>query len=270
MTELPIYQIDAFTRERFRGNPAAVVPLPSWLDDATLQAIAAENNLAETAFFVPAGAGFELRWFTPTVEVRLCGHATLASAFVLFEELGFEGEEIRFETLSGTLAVRRAGRELSLEFPRWELVPAEPPAALTGGLDTEIAETWIVSTRDNYFVVLGDEDAVASLTPDFRQLEKLHPAGVIVTAEGRDSDCVCRYFAPSYGIAEDSATGSIHCALAPYWAGRLGREAIRSRQLSRRGGELHCLVRGDTTVISGACVKYLEGRIRISRCGTRR
>lgn len=264
MTELPIYQVDAFTRALFGGNPAAVVPLEAWLDDTALQSIAAENNLAETAFFVPAGAAYELRWFTPTVEVRLCGHATLAAAHVLFEELGVAGDAIAFETASGRLGVRRNGERLSLEFPRWHLEPAEAPAALSTGLGAVPAETYIVDTRDNYFVVLDDAAAVAGLSPDFGLLEQLHPAGVIVTAPGEDCDCVCRYFAPSYGIPEDPATGSIHCALAPFWGERLGRSRIRSRQLSCRGAELECEVRDAATVISGSCVKYLEGRIRIA------
>jgi PhzF family phenazine biosynthesis protein len=263
MIELPIYQVDAFTSELFGGNPAAVVPLESWLEDTTLQAVAAENNLAETAFLVPSGTGFELRWFTPTVEVRLCGHATLASAFVLFEELGWSADEIRFETQSGTLGVRREGTRLTLQFPVWRLESAEAPAALTAGLGSAPVETFIVDSHDNYFAVYADERGVASITPDFGLLEQLHPAGVIVTAPGRDSDCVCRYFAPSYGIPEDSATGSIHCALAPFWSQRLGLDEIRSRQLSRRGAEFLCSVRGDATLISGHCVKYLEGRIRV-------
>ncbi len=265
MTELPIYQIDAFTSELFRGNPAAVVPLESWLDDATLAAVAAENNLSETAFFVPAGSGFELRWFTPTVEVALCGHATLASAFVLFEELGFEGDEIRFETRSGTLGVARDGARLRLEFPRWRVEPAHAPELLTAGLGAPGTECFRVAGVDNYLVVYADEAAVAALAPDFGLLEQLHPAGVIVTAPGRGSDCVCRYFAPSYGVPEDPGTGSIHCALAPFWSARLGRGEIRSRQLSRRGAEFYCAVGDESTSISGSCVKYLEGRIRIRR-----
>lgn len=261
--ELAIYQIDAFTQALFGGNPAAVVPLDAWPDDTLLQSIAAENNLAETAFFVPGGDAWALRWFTPTVEVRLCGHATLAAAFVLFEELGIAGDAVAFDTASGRLGVRRDGGRLSLEFPRWRLERAEAPPALGTGLGATPVETYIVDTRDNWFVVLDDAGAVAELAPDFGLLEQLHPASVIVTAPGEGCDCVCRFFAPSYGIREDPATGSIHCALAPFWAERLGRGRIRSRQLSRRGAELDCEVRDDATVISGHCVKYFEGRIRI-------
>lgn len=265
MIELPLYQVDAFTSTLFRGNPAAVVPLEHWLDDATLQAVAAENNLAETAFFVPSGARFELRWFTPTVEVRLCGHATLATAHVLFTELGSAGESLVFDTLSGALTVARSARGYSLEFPRWRLEPVAAPEALRRGLGTPGSETFIVDTHDNYFVVLDSEAEVAALAPDFAALAELHPAGVIVTARGDDADCVCRYFAPSHGVPEDSATGSVHCALAPFWAERLGRAEILSRQLSARGAQLHCVAREDTTVISGPCVTYLEGRIRVKR-----
>lgn len=264
MTELPIYQIDAFTGELFRGNPAAVVPLESWLDDATLGAVAAENNLSETAFFVRAGDAFELRWFTPTVEVELCGHATLASAFVLFEELGFAGDTIRFATASGRVAVTRAADLLSLDFPRWGLERvASPPARLLEALAGVPDDVLRAEGGDKYLVVYADEASVAALAPDFGRLAELHPACVIVTAPGSASDCVCRYFAPSYGIPEDPVTGSIHCALAPYWADRLGRSEIHSRQLSRRGGELFCRVGDDRTMIAGRCVKYLEGRIRV-------
>lgn len=264
MHRLPIYQVDAFTGQLFRGNPAAVVPLESWLDAAMLQAIAAENNLSETAFFVPAEGGYELRWFTPTVEVQLCGHATLASAYVLFEALGYDGDGIAFETASGRVGVTRDGELLSLDFPRWRIASiGAPPDALVAGLGREPAEVLAVEGRDSFFVVFDDETDVAALTPDFALLAQLHPASVIVTARGRESDCVCRYFAPGYGIDEDPGTGSIHCALAPFWAARLGRAEILSRQLSRRGAEFFCVADESRTRISGRCVMYLEGRIRI-------
>ncbi len=263
MNKLRIWQIDAFTGRLFGGNPAAVVPLDDWLDDATLQAIARENNLPETTFFVPIESGYHLRWFTPAVEVRLCGHATLASAFVLFTEIEPQLQSVSFDTLSGRLVVRRGDDGLGMDFPLWLLRPVERvPDALTAGLGVEPDELLMVDTGDNFFAVLDSESTVRTLDPDFRLLETLHPAGVIVTAEGVESDCVCRYFAPSYGIPEDSGTGSIHCALAPYWSARLGKQAIHSRQLSARGSELHCELAGERTIIRGQAVKYLEGWIR--------
>ncbi len=263
MGKLRIWQIDAFTGRLFGGNPAAVVPLDDWLDDATLQAIAAENNLAETAFFVPVESGYQLRWFTPEVEVRLCGHATLASAFVLFTEIEPQLETVSFETLSGRLEVSRADDGLCMDFPLWSLEPVEHvPGALTAGLGVEPVELLMVETGDNLFAVLDSESTVRALDPDFGKLRTLHPAGVIVTAKGDESDCVCRYFAPSYGIPEDSGTGSIHCALVPYWSARLGKPDIHSRQLSARGAELHCELAGDRTILRGQAVKYLDGWIQ--------
>lgn len=263
MGKLRIWQIDAFTGRLFGGNPAAVVPLDDWLDDATLQAIASENNLAETAFFVPIESGYRLRWFTPEAEVRLCGHATLAAAFVLFTELKPSLETVFFETLSGRLEVSRADDSLRMDFPLWSLEHVErAPEALNAGLGVEPEELLMVETGDNLFAVLDSESTVRKLDPDFGLLETLHPAGVIVTAKGVESDCVCRYFAPSYGIAEDSGTGSIHCALVPYWSARLGKRKIHSRQLSARGAELHCELAGERTIIRGKAVKYLDGWIR--------
>ena len=263
MSKLRIWQIDAFTGHLFGGNPAAVVPLDDWLEDATLQAIASENNLAETAFFVPLESGYRLRWFTPEAEVRLCGHATLATAFVLFTELEPQLEAVAFETLSGRLEVTRADDGLRMDVPRWTLLPVEHvPEARTAGLGVAPEELLMVETGDNYFAVLDGEPTVRTLRPDFALLETLHPAGVIVTAKGVESDCVCRYFAPSYGIPEDSGTGSIHCALVPYWSARLGKRRIHSRQLSARGAELNCELAGDRIVIAGQAVKYLDGWIR--------
>lgn len=264
MGKLRMFQVDAFTERLFGGNPAAVVPLDDWLDDATLRAIANENNLSETAFFVPANGQYRLRWFTPTVEVKLCGHATLATAFVLFTELEPARRAVTFQTPSGALRVERVGARLRMSFPRWRLVPAEPvPDALTQGLGLTPADVQAVDSKDNYFVVLPSEADVLAVRPDFRRLRALHPAGVIVTAPGTASDCVCRYFAPSYGIDEDPATGSIHCALAPYWAARLGKADIHSRQLSARGAELFCESRADCTLIAGHAVKYMEAVISV-------
>ena len=264
MARLRLYQIDAFTSELFSGNPAAVVPLEEWLDEATMQAIAAENNLSETAFFVPAGDGFELRWFTPELEVKLCGHATLATAFVLFNELDPGRAEVRFESVSGELWVRRSADRLVMDFPKWELY-SEPdvPGPLLKGLGREPLELLATDTRDNYFAVFDRESIVRGLAPDFGTLATLHPAGVVITAPGDQSDCVSRYFAPSWGIPEDPATGSIHCGLAPYWGERLGKQEILARQASRRGAELYCEVREDRVLIGGHATKYLEGWIEI-------
>lgn len=256
--QLPLYQIDAFTGEVFRGNPAAVCPLEAWLDDATMQAIAAENNLAETAFFAPEGDGYRLRWFTPTIEVDLCGHATLASAFVLFEHLQPERREVTFSSHSGPLTVRREGELLSMDFPAWRGVAVEPSEDFFMGLGVRPQEVY--RTRD-LMAVLAGEDEVAAVRPDQETLSYLDCLGVIVTAPGRDVDFVSRFFSPRGGIPEDPVTGSAHCTLAPYWSERLGRERLRARQLSRRGGELQCEVRGERVLISGRCVRYLEGTI---------
>ena len=263
MPRLRLYQVDAFTARLFGGNPAAVVPLDDWLDDATLQAIAEENNLAETAFFVPNEHGFKLRWFTPEVEVKLCGHATLASAFVLFTELEPGRREVKFDTLSGALAVSAAGDRLVMDFPRWTLEPAaEVPRALLDGLGAKPQQVFTTESGTNLFAVFKNEEAVRALKPDFGLLRTLN-AGVIVTAPGKESDCVCRYFAPSYGIDEDSATGSIHCALTPYWADRARKNTVHSRQLSARGAELFCELKGNRVEIAGHAVKYLEGWIDV-------
>ena len=265
MSRLRLYQVDAFTGRLFAGNAAAVVPLVSWLDDDLLQAIAAENNLAETAFFVPTDDAYHLRWFTPEVEVKLCGHATLATAHVLFTVLEPQRNELRFETLSGALLVRkRADRRLELDFPTWRLERlGEIPAGLTEGLGRAPEEVLITTTHDNLFAVFGGEAEVGALAPDMRRLATLHPAGVIATAPSTRADCVCRYFAPSYGIDEDSGTGSIQCALVPYWSDRLDKPAIHTLQVSRRGAELFGERRGDRIAIAGQAVTYLEGWIDI-------
>jgi PhzF family phenazine biosynthesis protein len=263
MPRLRLYQVDAFTSRLFRGNPAAVVPLDRWLDDATMQAVALENNLAETAFFVPEGDGFRLRWFTPEVEVKLCGHATLASAFVLFTELEPGRREVRFATRSGVLTVRAAGERLVMDFPRWTVEPLDSvPSALTRGLNAAPREIGAADGGGHLFVVFDREEQVRALAPDFRVLREL-TAGVIATAPGEESDCVVRYFAPAFGVDEDPATGSIHCALTPYWAERLGKRAIYSRQISKRGAELFCELNGDRVDIAGGVVKYLEGYIDV-------
>jgi PhzF family phenazine biosynthesis protein len=264
MRTLQIFHVDAFCTGPFSGNPAAVVPLEAWPDDAQLGAIAAQNNLSETAFFRAEGVGYRLRWFSPAAEVTLCGHATLAAAHVLFEELGAQGEMLRFSTSSGELTVTRGGETLSMSLPRWTLVPAaEVPRELESGLGVAPEALYNVSSGDNWFAVLGSEQAVRDVRPDFASLVRLHPAGVAVTAPGDASDCVCRYFAPSYGVPEDPGTGSIHCGLAPYWAARLGKTRIHSRQVSARGAELICETTADRTLVAGRARTYLEGSIRV-------
>ena len=263
MTKLRIYQVDAFTDRLFGGNPAAVVPLDEWLDDATMQAIGLENNLAETAFFVAETQGFRLRWFTPEVEVKLCGHATLASAYVLFNILEPGRRKVRFETQSGALTVAAAGERLVMDFPRWSLDAIDNvPAALAKGLHATPRQ--VLSTDDGgcLFCVFASEDDVRAIAPDFATLRTLN-AGVIATAPGEHSDCAVRYFAPSYGVDEDAGTGSIHCALTPYWAERLSKNTVHSRQISKRGSELFCELKGHRVEIAGRAVKYLDGWIEV-------
>lgn len=265
MPILKLYQIDAFADRVFRGNPAAVVPLEAWLPDTTLQAVAAENNLAETAFFVPDGAGYHLRWFTPRQEVPLCGHATLASAYVILRHLTPEASRVEFSSLSGRLTVTRDGDGFTLDFPSLELDPVpEPPGQLLLGLVRQPMEVFRVGTADpNYYAVYGGEADVRALKPNLAVLESLHPFGVVATGPGTATDFVSRCFAPSYGIPEDPVTGSIHCALTPYWAARLGRSELTAWQASERGGLLRCRLRGGRVYLTGPAVQYLEGTIRI-------
>lgn len=259
--EIDLYQIDAFTSEPFRGNPAAVCPLPEWIDDGVMQNIALENNLAETAFFVEQGETAALRWFTPTAEIELCGHATLAAGYLLLVHLERCEGEVRFTTLSGELVVRRDSERLRLDLPAWPASPAEPPDALTRGVSPKPAEIHVA--RKNYLIVYESEAEVRALAPDMGALATLHPHGVIATAPGTDFDFVSRYFAPSWGVPEDPATGSAHCTLAPYWAERLGKTELRAFQASSRGAEIDCSVSGDRVALAGNCALYLEGKIRI-------
>ena len=261
--QLPLYQVDAFTDWVFHGNPAAVVPLDEWLPDAVLQGIAAENNLAETAFFVPRGPqgdGYHLRWFTPEVEVRLCGHATLASAFVVFQFLQPELRSVVFESKSGPLTVNREGPLLTLDFPALPARPCETPPALVEALGA--TPQAVLLSRD-YLVVYESEAQVRDLAPRLDRLRFDEALGVIVTAPGTDCDFVSRFFAPGAGVPEDPVTGSAHCTLTPYWSERLARKSLHARQVSRRGGELWCEDCGERVRISGHAVLYLEGRIRI-------
>jgi len=260
---LPIYQVDAFADKLFGGNPAAICPLPQWLPEATMQAIAAENNLAETAFFVREGADYTLRWFTPAVEVDLCGHATLASAHVVFCFLEPQRERVGFRTVkAGTLTVARLGDMLVMDFPSRPPNPIEPPPGLlaaVGGTPREI-----LCARD-HMLVYDSAAEVRALAPDFAALAKIPDCwAAIATAPGDDGvDFVSRFFAPAQGIDEDPATGSSHCTLTPYWAKRLGKTELKTRQLSRRGGALECALNGDRVTIAGRAVLYLEGQITV-------
>ena len=261
---LPLFQVDAFTDEPFKGNPAAVCPLKAWLDDKLLLAVAAENNLSETAFFVPEGEQFRLRWFTPRSEVNLCGHATLASAFVLLTILEPQREFVSFATRSGILTVRREQNLFSMNFPALPPWPCpSPPPELIEGLGAQTQHVSVLQIKDNYFVLYESEEEIRRVNPDLRLLEKLHPAGVAVTAPGKQGDFVSRYFAPSYGIPEDPVTGSTHCSLAPYWAQRLGKTSLHARQVSERGGELWCELAGDRVVLKGNAVLTMQGSLFI-------
>lgn len=263
--KLPLYQVDAFTGRRFHGNPAAVVPLEGWLEDGQLQAIAVENNLAETAFFVPRGEGFHLRWFTPVAEVDLCGHATLASAWVLFHLLGYREEVIRFHTLSGELSVCRAGDKLRMDFPATPPRPALAKRDLVRAMGK--APHMVLESRDIVFVY-EDAQQVKGLKPDMHALSQLVPFGLIATAPGPaegDGTCdfVSRFFAPAMGVPEDPVTGSAHCTLVPFWAERLGKSAFFARQLSARGGELWCTLDGSRVYLEGEAVLYLRGEMEV-------
>ena len=259
---LPMYQVDAFTDSLFGGNPAAVCPLDAWLPDATMQAIAAENNLAETAFFVRDGGDYALRWFTPTVEVDLCGHATLASGHVVFNFLEPKRDSVSFHTTkAGTLTVRRRGDMLVMDFPARPAEPREPPPGLLAALGGRPRE--VLGARD-CLVVYDTAAEVAALKPDLTALGKVDCWAAIVTAPGENGiDFVSRFFAPAQGVPEDPVTGSSHCTLVPYWAKRLGKTQFEARQLSRRGGALRCALQGDRVSIGGKAVVYLEGRIEV-------
>jgi PhzF family phenazine biosynthesis protein len=260
---LPIYQVDAFTDTLFGGNPAAVCPLDAWLPDATMQAVAAENNLAETAFFVRDGNDYALRWFTPTVEVDLCGHATLASGHVVFHFIEPGRDSVSFRTLkAGTLAVSRRGSDLlEMDFPARPAVPVEAPAGLVAALGG--APQAVLRARD-HLVVYGSAAEVAALDPDLAALAEVDCWAAIVTAPGDNGvDFVSRFFAPAQGVPEDPVTGSAHCTLTPYWAARLGKAELEARQISRRGGALRCALDGDRVSIAGRAVLYLEGKISV-------
>ncbi|MGE5525204.1 MAG: PhzF family phenazine biosynthesis protein [Rhodospirillaceae bacterium] len=258
--KLALYQLDAFTGRLFGGNPAAVVLLEKWLPDAVLQAIAAENNLAETAFAIPKAEVIPLRWFTPTVEVDLCGHATLATADVLFRYRFQQLDRLRFSTRSGELAVARSGGLLELDFPSRPGTPVAVTDALVAALRARPREAYLA--RD-LLAIFDTEQQVRDLRPNFHAFAALDAFAVIASAPGNDVDFVSRFFAPGAGIPEDPVTGSAHCTLTPYWADRLGRKRLSAKQVSARGGELRCELRGDRVGIAGAVVEYLCGEIAV-------
>ena len=261
---LPLFQIDAFAGRVLQGNPAAVCPLEAWLPEALMQAIAAENNLSETAFCVPEGESYGLRWFTPLKEIDLCGHATLATAHVLFEHLGFAGAEIVFSTRSGALRVTRAGDRLAMDFPAKAVEPCAAPGALIEGLGRAPLEVY--GGRD-YLAVFADAAEVRALRPDPRRLAELDRHGVIVTAPGGaedgDVDFVSRFFVPKFGVDEDPVTGSAHCSLTPFWAARLGKATLEARQVSPRGGRLQCTLAGERVILRGRAVTYMTATIEV-------
>ncbi|MBC8269995.1 MAG: PhzF family phenazine biosynthesis protein [Rhodospirillaceae bacterium] len=259
--KIPLYQIDAFAERPFAGNPAAVCPLDHWLEETILQSIAMENNLSETAFLVGGGGAYELRWFTPACEVDLCGHATLASAYVVFNNLEPDCQKVRFLTRSGDLFVERHGDDLSMSFPALPGEACPVPDGLSEAIGADIQEA---IDADDLMVIVKDEASVQSLDPDMMFIAtKLSHRGLIVSAPGENCDFVSRFFGPAVGIPEDPVTGSAHCISAPYWGNRLGKTKLQARQISKRGGTLTCELDGDRVILTGPAIPYLEGMITI-------
>lgn len=257
-----IFQVDAFTNRRFAGNPAAVIPMESFLPDATLQAIAAENNLAETAFLVPQDGDYRLRWFAPATEVPLCGHATLASAAVVMERLEPGRNSVVFHSHSGPLPVKKEGSRYVMDFPARPADPVSTPPGLAEALGTSPIE--VLANQFNYMAVLESEQVLRQITPEMTALTRIGKPGVIVTARSSgEYDFVSRYFAPAKGIPEDPVTGAAHCMLAPYWAKQLGKNEFRAFQASRRGGDVICRLMNDRVELKGECVFYLEGEVEL-------
>ena len=262
MNTLPFYQVDAFASELFKGNPAAVIILDHWLDDRVLQNIGAENNLSETAFLLKTDDHYELRWFTPMVEVDLCGHATLASAHILFKYFETEAVRLEFETRhSGNLFVERDGSRLVMDFPADIIKPVVLPGAFIEAMGEEPGE--IYQGRSDYMLVYESQRQIEELAPDFYKLKSFESRGIIATAPGDDVDFVSRFFAPAIDIDEDPVTGSAHTTMAPYWAERLNKSELAALQVSQRGGELWCRVQGDRVHIGGDAVIYLEGKVNL-------
>jgi PhzF family phenazine biosynthesis protein len=258
--KIKVYYVDAFAEELFSGNQAGVCPLEGSIPDVTLQSIAAENNLPETAFFTGSNGRYLLRWFTPFSEIDLCGHATLASAYVIFNHLDTSLKEVVFDTRSGVLKVKKEGELLVMDFPSQAPIECIAPKELLSALDYEPVQ---VLKAADYIVVLPDESCVKNIEPDMELLKKLDLRGVAVTAKGKDVDFVSRFFVPKYGINEDPVTGSSHCELAPYWSKKLGKKELRAIQLSKRGGEILCKDMGDRVLLSGKAVLYMEGVINL-------
>lgn len=266
---IPLFHLNAFTHRPFSGNPAAVCPLQDWLDDAQLRKVAAENNLSETAFFVPRSSDsettYDLRWFTPRCEVSLCGHATLASAYAVLNLLHPGRNSVRFETrYSGPLTVSKHDAMFVMDFPTLlGTICPTPPEALLNALGPGPPPTTLLEANETYIAIYENQAAVQTIRPDFSALEQLHPFAVSVTAPGNEADFVSRYFAPSYGIPEDPVTGSVHCALTPYWAERLGKKNLYAQQISDRGGELWCTLAKDRVLLKGNTVLTLQGELQI-------
>lgn len=259
--KLQIFQADAFASGLFKGNPAAVVPLREWLSDELMQQIAMENNLSETAFFIPEGDHFHIRWFTPKSEVRLCGHATLATAHVLFNELNFQGDLLEFESLSGILTVKKVGDKLQLDFPADFAQEMEPLDTFTEVFGVKPLKTF--KGRMDYMLLFDSENTIRNLQPNIQLLLSTNARGVITTAKGKEVDFVSRFFAPAVGVNEDPVTGSAHTTLIPFWANKLGKTELTALQLSARGGQVWCTLSGDRVFIAGQAVTYLRGAIEI-------
>jgi len=259
--KLSLYQIDAFANKVFEGNPAAVIPLENWLPTKTMQLIASENNLSETAFFCPSDNNYEIRWFTPNGEVELCGHATLASAYVLFNILNYKTEQIEFNSLSGSLIVKKINDLYRLDFPSQKPIKCKMPSLLTEGLGRESNNCY---KNEDYLVVFETEDEIANINPDFNKLKNLDSRGVIITAPGLNYDFVSRAFFPKYGILEDPVTGSAHTKLIPYWAKKFEKSKLIAKQISKRGGELFCENNKNRVYISGHAKLYMKGEIEIN------
>ena len=259
--KISIFQVDAFTSKLFCGNPAAVCPLESWIDDKILQSIAYENNLSETAFFVEENDGYRIRWFTPVCEVALCGHATLASAYIIFNEIDKTASNIKFFSNSGELKVTRDSDLISLDFPSRPPKISQNPENLNSAFNIKPIE---VLEAEDYLLIYDNQKQIENISPDLNLLKEIDLRGVIVSSKGKDCDFVSRFFAPKYGIDEDPVTGSAHCTLIPYWAEKLGKKKLHAKQLSKRGGELFCEMKNDRVIISGKAVKYLRGEIEIN------
>jgi len=261
--QLPIYQVDAFTNKTFGGNPAAVVPLETWLPDAQLLNIAAENNLSETAFFIPTDNGFHIRWFTPTMEVSLCGHATLATTWVIYNKLGYDKDRIEFESMSGPLIVERKADAFTLNFPKWDSQKSD-------SIDDIIEQAFgraplEIHKGTKWVCIYDDEEFIKNAKPDIALLKTIQSEGVVITAPSNDPsiDFVSRYFGPQVGIDEDPVTGSAHCIVTPIWSGKLNKQEFNARQVSTRGGDLHLQIDGDRLHITGSATLYMEGTIHV-------